>query len=363
MKKTLIFLLMLIWFPMWNNIKAGNEDRAGEAGAGELLILPYPRANGWGLSNTAVIKGVEAMHLNVAGIAFTKSTELLFANTTWLKGSGIQVNAFGFTQKLSEFNYLGLSVMSITFGNIPITRVDVPEGGIGNFRPSFLNVGMAYSRSFNNKIYGGILVRVINEAISDNSAQGIALDAGLKYVTGKNENIHFGISLRNIGPPMRFKGDGLTGRGNFQNSDVSLTIENRSVAFQLPVVLNIGAAYDFIIDPDPINPHVLTVTANFLSNAFGKDGFSAGFEYNFKNLFLLHAGYTYEQGMWDVSTRTTAFTGPTAGLTIQVPLNKEKQSFIALDYAYRASNPFDGTHVFGIKLDLGNPTPKGSKKK
>lgn len=356
MKKIAGIIIVAIALIFSSNLFAGNDDRAGEAGAGELLILPYPRVNAFGLSNTAVIRGVEAMHLNVAGIAFTKSTELMFANTTWLKGSGIQINAFGFTQALNQFNFLGLSVMSMSFGDIPITRVDVPEGGIGNFRPSFLNVGLAYAHSFNNTIFGGVLVRVINEAIADNSAQGIALDAGLNYVTGEKENIHFGISLRNIGTPMRFKGDGLTGRGNFQGSDVSLTIENRSVAFQLPVIMNIGAGYDFFIGTD-----TLTVTGNFLSNAFGKDGFSAGFEYKFRNLFLVHGGYTYEKGMWS-NNRTTVYTGPTAGLTIRVPLNKKKQSYIDLDYAFRATSPFEGTHIFGIKMDLGYSTPKNVKK-
>jgi len=349
MKNIFRIIVVAIGLVFSCSLFAGNDDRAGEAGAGELLIHPYPRANAWGLSNTAVVRGVEAMHLNVAGIAFTKSTELMFANTTWLKGSGIQINAFGFTQALNDFNFLGLSVMSMSFGDIPITRVDVPEGGIGNFRPSFLNIGLAYSHSFNNKIYGGVLVRVISEAIADNSAQGIALDAGLKYVTGEKENIHFGISLRNIGTPMRFRGDGLTARGNFLNSDVSLTIENRSVAFQLPVILNIGGGYDFFIGTD-----TLTITANFLSNAFGKDGISAGFEYKFKNLLLLHAGYTYENGMWD-NQRTSVYTGPTAGLTVRVPLNKDKKSYIDLDYAFRATNPFEGTHIFGIKMDLGYP--------
>ena len=41
----------------------------------------------------------------------------------------------------------------------------------------------------------------------------VAVDAGIQYVTGPNDNIHFGISLRNIGTPMRYSGEGLSFTG------------------------------------------------------------------------------------------------------------------------------------------------------
>jgi len=44
-------------------------------------------------------------------------------------------------------------------------------------------------------------------------------------------------------------------------------------------------------------------------------------------------------------------TGPTAGLTVEAPLNK-KGATIAFDYAFRASNPFSGVHSFGARINL-----------
>ena len=41
-----------------------------------------------------------------------------------------------------------------------------------------------------------------------------------QYLTGDNENIHFGIALRNIGPTMKFSGDGLSFRGYMTNSGI-----------------------------------------------------------------------------------------------------------------------------------------------
>lgn len=342
-----ITLLVALTIPV-NSAFAGNEDRAGEAGASELLIMPYARSSGWGMSNTSCIRGLESMYLNVAGTAFTKSTEVMFAHSEWLKGSGISINSFGLTQKVGETGVIGLGVMTMNFGDIDITTVDLPEGGIGTFSPSFMNIGLSYAKSFSNSIYGGIALKVISESISDNRAQGVALDAGIQYLTGENDNIHFGISLRNIGPTMKFTGDGLSFRGNMNNSDVLMTVEQRSVSFQLPALLNIGAAYDFILSPT----HTITLAGSFTSNSFGKDIYSGGLEYNFNNYLMLRGGLNYEKGMFSSTERTSAYTGPTAGISIQVPLNKENGSTFSLDYSYRTTNPFQGTHCIGARINL-----------
>ncbi|MDV7394818.1 hypothetical protein RZS08_25760, partial [Arthrospira platensis SPKY1] len=67
------------------------------------------------------IKGLEASWSNVGGLAFTKKTDLIFAHTTWLKGTDINIYSFGFSQKVSESGVLGLAIMSMNFGDIPIT--------------------------------------------------------------------------------------------------------------------------------------------------------------------------------------------------------------------------------------------------
>ena len=102
--------------------------------------------------------------------------------------------------------------MSLDFGNIEITTVDLPDGGIGTFSPKFMNIGLSYAKTFSNSIYGGFTLRMISEQISDLKAGGVAFDAGIQYVTGAKDNLKFGISLKNIGQRMSFSGDGLTFR-------------------------------------------------------------------------------------------------------------------------------------------------------
>ena len=93
---TLVIIGMLI-IPE-SSLYAGNKDRSGQAGATELLINPWARSSGWGNVSTANVNGLESMFINVAGLAFTNRTELVFSHTTYLKGSDINMFAFGFSQ-------------------------------------------------------------------------------------------------------------------------------------------------------------------------------------------------------------------------------------------------------------------------
>jgi hypothetical protein len=331
---------------------AGNEDRAGQAGATELLINPWARSSGWAGANTASARGLEAMFLNVAGTAHTKRTELLFSHTNWLVGAGIGINSFGLTQRVGETGAIGLGIMSMDFGDIPITTVDLPEGGIGTFSPQFTNIGLSYAKGFSENIYGGMTIKVVSESTADVAARGVALDAGIQYVTGKYENIHFGLSLKNVGPRMRFSGDGLSFRGNAPQGAYSLTVEQRAADFDLPTLINIGGSYDMYFAKDSLTMknHRVTLAGNFVSNSFSNDQFQFGVEYAWRSMVMVRGGYDYQKGITG-DERTTAFTGPTGGVSIEIPFGEKKSTF-AVDYSYRATNPFNGVHSFGARINL-----------
>ena len=334
-------------------VRAGNPDRAGQAGATELLLNPWAKSSGWGSVNTGSVRGVEAIFGNVAGVAFTKKTEVAFAHSIWLKGSEMSINTLGLTQKVGEGSVMGLSLMSFSFGDIPITTVDQPEGGLGDFSPQFLNLSLCYAKAFSNSISGGLNVKVVSESISNVNATGVALDAGIQYVTGFNadrDNFKVGITLKNVGTPMKFGGDGLSTRVLISNNSTptyEYTVEQRANGFEMPSLLNIGLAYDAKLAKD----HRLTIGLGFTSNSFTQDNYQGGLEYSFKEYFMLRAGYVYEEDIFDDNLRTTVFTGPCAGLSIQVPLGKSSTRF-GIDYSYRATNPFDGSHTFGAYFIL-----------
>ena len=349
MKKIMILLtLSIMMYPSF----AGNKDRAGQAGASELLINPWARASGLSNLGQARVRGIESSKLNIAGLAFTKKLELTFARSIYLAGSDISVNALGLAISLGEnAGVLGVDLMSLGFGEIMITTTDLPDGGTGTFKPQFANIGISYAKTFSNSIHGGLTIRTVTEKVSDVSSMGIAIDAGIQYVTGKRDNIHFGIALKNVGTPMKFSGDGLTFKSTPPGDEYQLTLAFRGEKFDLPSALCIGGAYDFYLDKAESPKHRLTTFANYTSNSFSRDQYGLGLEYSFRSMFMIRGAYNYEQGLTSAEDRTNVFTGLSGGVSVEVPTKKDGPTF-GIDYSYRTTNPFNGTHTLGLRLNL-----------
>jgi hypothetical protein len=346
---------------------AGNDDRAGQAGATHLLINPWARSSGWGGAGSANERGIEGQFMNPAGLAFAKKTEVVFAHTRWLEGSDISINAAGLATHLSKNDVLGLSVTAMSFGNIPITTVDKPEGTGATYSPRFLNIGLSYARSFSDKIHGGINVRIINESIDNLSATGFAIDAGVQYQTtlgkgeNKKDNFVFGIALKNIGPRMKYNGDGLNSKVVLPNG-ASLTQSQRAADYEMPAMLNIGVMYRIRFAKE----HKLTPAFNFSINSFTRDQYILGLEYSWKEILMLRGGYTFENGIFSKdrdalnTNLLNAFTGPSCGATVDIPLSKgakvnedsKLQPRFGIDYSFRATYNFQGVHTIGARITL-----------
>lgn len=330
---------------------AGNEDRVGSAGATQLLVNPWARSSAIGDAGVSHVNGLEASFMNIAGLAFTEKTQIKFNRTNWLGDAGIGLNSVGIAQRVSESSVIGISIQSMNFGDIDITTVDLPEGGIGTFSPRVNVFNIGYARSFSASIFGGINFKVISENISNLKATGVAIDAGIRYVTGEKDQIKFGIALKNVGPVMRYKGDGLSqevtglsGTGNLA------TLEQRAASFELPSLLNIGGSYDFILN----EKNKLIASAAFTANSFQYDQYRAGLDYGLtteKAAFNLRAGYVFEKKSFDNENRSNALTGFTAGFSADALVGKNK-SALGLEYAMRLAGTFGIVHTFGVAISL-----------
>ncbi|MFM2224905.1 MAG: hypothetical protein RJA07_1107 [Bacteroidota bacterium] len=361
-KKLVILLVASFSTLCTTTLFAGNKDRTGQAGAYELLVNPFSRSSGWGSVNFSTIKGIEATRLNVAGLAETERTELVFSKNVWLQlqGGNMGVNDLGFSQKLGKNGgVLGINVMSMTFGEIPITTTAVPDvvnglATLGTYKPQFFNFSVCYAKKFSDAIQGGVGITGISEQIPNAKAQGATIDAGIQYHGSsspkiKYKNIHFGISLRNVGTALQYRGDGLSALSTIQNSKYTQNLEMRSATFELPSQLNIGGAYDYKF-PDEMKR--ISISGAFISNAFTKDLLGLGAEFSYKEQFLLHLGYRYEPGSFKKDAiRTNVYTGLSAGFTFELPVKKDGPTF-GIDYSYRTTNPFHGTHSLGVRVTL-----------
>jgi len=348
LNKNLLYICLFLLLPVV--AFAGNKDRVGEAGASELLINPWARSSGMLGINQASTRGLESMRLNVGGLAFNQGTEVIGASTQWLRGSDVSLIGAGFSQALGDAGVLGVTLMSVNFGEIDLTTVDNPDIGTGGtYRPAFTNIGVAFSRSFSESIHGGVVIRVVNQSISDVSSSGVAFDAGIQYVTGADDNFKFGISIRNVGTAMRYKGDGLDFSSNNPINETEVTTSQRAEKFEMPSLLHIGAAYDFYLG----ETHRLTAAGNFTSNSFSGDQIGGGLEYAFNEMFMLRAGYKYQQDRDSNDlVGSTALNGFGGGATLEVPLGKESANTFGIDYSFRGTDIFDNIHSFGVRLSL-----------
>ena len=351
---------------------AGNPDRKGEAGALELNINGYARSAGFWDLNCASVRGLEAERLNPAGVGYTQSTEINAAYTSWLTGAGVNIVQGGFSTRFKG-NAFALSINSLNFGSIDKTTSAAPEGGLGVFKPTFLNIGVSYAKNFSlgsnkvmgdNLITGGVTLRLVSEIIGNVTATGFAFDVGLQYTTGKKENVHFGVSLRNVGTTMKFSGDNLAYVGVAESGTYAVTYNKRTNTFELPTQLNMGISYDLYLGPKiEIAPkkfsqfYRVTFLGQYTANAFGNDNWGLGAEFSLKEIFMIRAAYRFENGIFKGQSSTTAYNGFAAGLTVNVPFKKDRSGpSVAIDYGFRmtsAAYNFAHTHTVGLRINLG----------
>ncbi len=349
MKKIIISSIALV--AVFNSAFAGNEDRLGSAGATQLLVNPWARGAAMGDAGVACTNGLDAQFVNIAGLAFVDKTQIKLDYTNWLGNSGIRFISAGLAQKVGETGAFAISIQSMSFGELNITTVENPEGGIGTFTPKVNIFNLGYAKSFSNSIFAGINMKVISESISNLRSNGVAFDAGIRYITGERDEMKFGITLKNVGPQMKAKGDGLATQINYVSTGQIASLEQRAAPYEMPSLLAMGVSYDFLINEN----NKLTAALGFTANSFQKDQIKLGLDYglvkNKKAAFNVRVGYIYEKKVFSTTERTNALTGLTAGLSADI-LSGEKKNALGIQYNARLSSPFGVIHTVGITMDL-----------
>jgi hypothetical protein len=335
---------------------AGNPDRAGGAGGANTLLNPYARSASMMGANSAYLRGVEAMHFNVGGLAYVKGTELMANRVSYLQGTDIFLNNFSLGQQLGDGHVFGLTFTSLQLGDILIRTEQQPDGTLGTFTPQVINIGFAYAKEFSNSITAGFVTRLVSEGVADARATGIAFDFGVQYQTAlnaknklKKEDFRFGIGVRNIGPDMQYGGSGLSFRSINPQTGADRRAQYITERFNHPALMNIGVSYDMRLDKNPDTYfHRLTANGNFNYNAFSSNVVSVGGEYAYKETFMLRAGYGYQENIINSDYRTQYY-GMCGGVGMVLPVSKNGLK-MAIDYSYAPTRVFNGVHNLSLRL-------------
>jgi len=353
MKKTHIFALLIfcVMAVMLSSLYAqeGVNRRVGTAAASELLIPVGARDLAMGGASLAISSGVEAIYWNPAGLGrMSGSAEGLFSTMSYLADINVNYAAVGIN--FSGFGVVGLSVKSLDFGDIPLTTNDDPENrSARTFAPTFITLGLSYSRAFTDAITAGATFKLISEKIERVNGSGFAVDFGVQYSNvGGLSGLHVGVTMKNIGPTVSFDGSGLLRPGQAsQGRRPEQFYKSEAASFELPSTVELGMAYTNKVNED-LNWCVAGAYAN---NNLGLDGYRVGGEvaYDLGKLKLFGRGgiELSKTSNNDAINQDEDIFGPTAGfgLSYQAPgIN------IELDYVYRQVDLFASNSLFSVKL-------------
>jgi hypothetical protein len=320
------------------------DDRAGTAAMEELLVPVTPRATSLGSALTSgltSLQGVEALQSNPASVMSNTSTNAMFSRMNYIADIG--VNYFGVAQRFGS-NNIALTVTSWDFGDISLTdellQAD-PDPNVTYDASSFV-VGLTLARQFTDRIAAGFSVKGLNRTIAESSAPGVAFDAGMNYVIGES-GLQFGVSLKNFGTKSTFSGDDLDQTVTVEGPEGPITnrVNLNVKEDELPSQLNFGAAYTRQFAQD-VNA---TVIANFRSNAYDLDQYTAGLELGYQNLFYVRGGLSMT-----AEADLDAWEDWSLGAGINVPF--ASSSSIAVDYAFRPSTLFENVNMFSLSFTL-----------
>src|SRR5437868_3886731 len=153
MNKILSFaaVVMVLGMVLVATSYAGNPTRTGSAGAAALLIPVGGRGVALGQTSLMSAVGAEALYWNPAGLSRSvRGTEALFSYMQYFADIKVNYGAVGF--QAGDVGNFGISLKSISFGDIPVTSEDFPDGTGATFSPSYFNFGLTYSKLLTDRI-------------------------------------------------------------------------------------------------------------------------------------------------------------------------------------------------------------------
>ncbi len=337
-----IFTTVLMVLLVASSLFADGGKRNGAAGATELLIPVGARGIALGGTTITNVYGVEAMFWNPANVSRGQyGTDIMFSHNTHFADMGVSYAAMAINA--GGLGSFGLSFKAIAIGDIYKTTIEQPDGTGAKFSPTYSVIGLNYSKMLSDRISFGININYVTEEIDLVKANGISLDFGINYTNLANvEGLSFAITMKNIGPQMKFDGSGLyvqAASRNLTRPEQLYKID--SMPFELPSMLEIGFGYKATLNAQ----NVLSFAGAFQNNNYDGDMYRFGVEYSYDNIFFVRGGYQNAPNLTnDYNIYDFAF-----GAGIKYNVGGMDLKF---DYAYRNMKLFDASNIFTLSLGL-----------
>lgn len=328
LKKRIIFFVILI--VAINSILYAQFNKAGRTSFQFLKIGVGSRQAALGEASIASVMDINSVFYNPALITGVDNIEAGFNYTSWIGDLHIMSGAVG--MNFGNLGIVALNYVSLNYGNIDEALVTSPTGKndtrTGNtFTGNDLAIGLAYSRSFTDKLSIGFNIKYIQEKLFVYETSLWAFDVGSYYDTGWR-GIKIAMSAQNFSAQARW----LKTRAEEQQS------------YEIPLVYRIGTSIDLLggenlfLGGDPLK-HRITVNMDAIHTNDYAERLHIGVEYWLYNLFALRGGYrmNYEEGNFSIGVGINYENGPV---------------HLKIDYAYVNYDFLQSPHRFSVIMSF-----------
>jgi len=314
----------------------------GTSAAPELNITPSAQYLSGG-GAVAGGNGMNASYWNPAGLARNSKFNAAFSYRSYIADT--QLNNFGVSMPISNLGIFGLSIRSLSFGDIPITTIANEDGTGETFSPSFFIAGLTYAKKMSDRINVGFNMNYISETIDLVSSTGISYDFGVQYDNFLEiNNLNIGVSMKNLGSGMRYDGAGLNVQADDDSDRGNSWYAVATTESGMPTIVDMGFTYK------PIDN--LTVGYTYQENNYGPNLSCILFNYDV-SIAQVRFGYVLseeQKGEDGAADLENIFASYSIGASLD--LSSILGKGITLDYGYIPVEYFDANQIFSVRFGL-----------
>ena len=313
------------------------RQKLAQTGMKFLSVSTDARPSALGDASTTFTGNSSAMFYNPAGMAsMTNFSDVSMGKVNWIADISYVFGSIAVSPFAGRYGVLGLSVLSVDYGDIKGTIRDPGDAGFidtGLFSPSAVAIGLGYAKSLSTKFAVGANIKFVKQDLGSSivgfdaedtykekkyAEDVIAFDFGIIYNTGF-KSLDFGMYIRNFSQEIEYEDEG----------------------FQLPLTFKVGISMNLLDFMPQFNSeiHSLLFVADAVHPRDYAEQVNFGAEYLFMKTFALRAGYSTPNDEHGVS----------AGVGFQQSLSNYK---LSLDYAYTPFGLFDDVHRFSVHFSF-----------
>lgn len=338
MKKIFIITISLVIGTLLSgSLQAQENQKLAQSGMKFMNATLDARTAGLGEAVTALDGNAAFLFANPAGVArqenFLNATA---GSMTWIADIKYMYGAATFAPFGGDWGILGVSVMSVNYGDLIETVAATNTQGyyeLGTFRPYAFSFGVSYAKALNDKLALGGSIKYAKQslgaAVDDVDANGnfvkkdnvrgvMAFDFGLLYRTGFR-SLNFAMSVKNFSQEIKFEKEN----------------------FQLPLTFRIGLSFNMVdlMESMDKNMHSLLLSVDAVHFRDYPEQVNIGAEYTFMNTVSLRAGYN-----------TPA---DERSYTLGVGVKQSYQNYgLGVDYSYTPYGVFNAVHRVNVNVSL-----------